>query len=46
MGEAVVISDCGGAGYWVSSSGNVTDEVWKQYIEDTQKSRMITSRSY
>jgi putative transposase len=23
-----------GRGYWVSSSGNVTDEVWKQYIED------------
>jgi len=21
-------------GYWVSSSGNVTDEVWKKYIED------------
>jgi len=21
-------------GYWGSSSGNVTDEVWKQYIED------------
>jgi REP element-mobilizing transposase RayT len=21
-------------GYWVASSGNVTDEVWKQYIED------------
>jgi putative transposase len=20
-------------GYWVASSGNVTDEVWKQYIE-------------
>jgi len=23
-----------GRGYWVSSSGNVTDEVWKKYIED------------
>ncbi len=23
-------------GYWVASSGNVTDEVWKEYIE-TQK---------
>jgi putative transposase len=23
-------------GYWVASSGNVTDEVWKKYIE-TQK---------
>ena len=23
-----------GGGYWVSSSGNVTDEVWKKYIED------------
>jgi Transposase IS200 like len=21
-------------GYWVSSSSNVTDEVWKKYIED------------
>jgi putative transposase len=21
-------------GYWVASSGNVTDEVWKKYIED------------
>jgi putative transposase len=21
-------------GYWVASSGNVTDEIWKQYIED------------
>lgn len=21
-------------GYWVATSGNVTDEVWKQYIED------------
>ena len=21
-------------GYWVASSGNVTDEVWKQYIEN------------
>jgi len=21
-------------GYWVSSSGNVTDEVWKAYIEN------------
>ncbi|MFZ0507033.1 MAG: IS200/IS605 family transposase [Methylocella sp.] len=20
-------------GYWVASSGNVTDEIWKQYIE-------------
>jgi len=20
--------------YWVASSGNVTDEVWKKYIED------------
>lgn len=23
-----------GQGYWVCSSGNVTDEVWKKYIED------------
>ncbi|ABE65165.1 transposase IS200-like (plasmid) [Nitrobacter hamburgensis X14] len=23
-----------GQGYWVASSGNVTDEVWKKYIED------------
>ena len=23
-----------GRGYWVATSGNVTDEVWKQYIED------------
>jgi len=22
-----------GRGYWVASSGNVTDEVWKKYIE-------------
>lgn len=22
-----------GRGYWVATSGNVTDEVWKQYIE-------------
>ena len=21
-------------GYWVASSGNVTDEIWKKYIED------------
>jgi REP element-mobilizing transposase RayT len=21
-------------GYWVASSGNVTDDVWKKYIED------------
>ena len=21
-------------GYWVASSGNVTDEIWKQYIEN------------
>ena len=21
-------------GYWVATSGNVTDEVWKKYIED------------
>ena len=26
-------------GYWVASSGNVTDEVWKKYIED-QKPEM------
>ncbi|MGH6754743.1 MAG: IS200/IS605 family transposase, partial [Bradyrhizobium sp.] len=25
-----------GRGYWVASSGNVTDEVWKRYIEDQQ----------
>ena len=23
-----------GMGYWVASSGNVTDEGWKKYIED------------
>ena len=23
-----------GRGYWVSTSGNVTDEVWKRYIEE------------
>jgi putative transposase len=23
-----------GRGYWVASSGNVTDEVWQNYIED------------
>ena len=23
-----------GRGYWVATSGNVTDEVWKKYIED------------
>ena len=23
-------------GYWVASSGNVTDEVWKKYIEGQQ----------
>ena len=23
-----------GRGYWVASSGNVTDDVWKKYIED------------
>jgi len=28
-----------GQGYWVASSGNVTDEVWKKYIED-QKPEM------
>jgi putative transposase len=21
-------------GYWVATSGNVTDEVWKRYIEE------------
>jgi len=28
-----------GRGYWVASSGNVTDEVWQEYIED-QKSKV------
>jgi len=23
-------------GYWVASSGNVTDEVWKEYIKNQQ----------
>ena len=23
-----------GRGYWVTTSGNVTDEMWKKYIED------------
>jgi putative transposase len=23
-----------GRGYWVATSGNVTDEVWKKYTED------------
>jgi putative transposase len=23
-----------GRGYWVASSGNVTDEVWRKYIEE------------
>lgn len=23
-----------GLGYWVASNGNVTDEVWKEYIKD------------
>ena len=23
-----------GRGYWLATSGNVTDEVWKKYIED------------
>jgi putative transposase len=23
-----------GRGYWVATSGNVTDELWKKYIED------------
>jgi len=23
-----------GRGYWVATSGNVTDEVWQKYIED------------
>ena len=23
-----------GPGYWVCTSGNVTDEVWKRYIEE------------
>ena len=23
-----------GPGYWVATSGNVTDEVWKKYVED------------
>jgi len=23
-----------GQGYWVCSSGNVTDEVWKEYIKN------------
>ena len=25
-----------GRGYWVASSGNVTDEVWKKYIKEQQ----------
>jgi putative transposase len=25
-------------GYWVASSGNVADEVWKKYIEDQKPS--------
>ena len=29
-----------GRGYWVATSGNVTDEVWKKYIED-QKPEML-----
>ncbi len=25
-----------GRGYWVASSGNVTDEVWREYIKDQE----------
>jgi len=32
--SATGVSICGGRGYWVATSGNVTDEVWKKYIED------------
>ena len=35
-----------GGGYWVATSGNVTDEVWNNYIEDQKlRSRTITSTS-
>ena len=32
--ETVLGAASVGPGYWVASSGNVTDEVWKKYIED------------
>ena len=28
-----------GRGYWVASSGNVTDEVWKEYIKNQKPSK-------
>jgi putative transposase len=30
-----------GRGYWVASSGNVPDEVWKKYIEDQKLEALV-----
>ena len=32
--EALLGQHLWGRSYWVATSGNVTDEVWKKYIED------------
>ena len=32
--EEILGSAFVGGGYWVATSGNVTDEIWKKYIED------------
>ena len=34
LAEAVLGPAFVGRGYWVATSGNVTDEVWKRYIEE------------
>ena len=33
-------------GYWVATSGNVTDEVWKKYIEDQKPEEFQGSLTY
>jgi hypothetical protein len=32
--SGIGINTCGAEGYWVASSGNVTDEVWVEYIKN------------
>jgi hypothetical protein len=31
---AAILSGTASRGYWVASSGNVTDEVWTEYIKN------------
>jgi len=33
-GRTVLVSGRGGTGHWVASSSDVTDEVWKKFVED------------